>query len=68
MAEVEALTQTKEGLIQQLEGMEKQVGIKSEAERSSMKAKVDKGKRMLAHLADIKAYETDNFSALKALK
>jgi hypothetical protein len=33
-----------------------------------MKAKVEKGKRILAHLEDIKAYETDYFSALKALK
>ena len=68
LAEVEALTQTKEGLVKQLEGMAKQVGIKSEAERSNMKAKVEKGKRILAHLEDIKAYETDYFSALKALK
>ena len=68
MTEVEALVQTKEGLEQQLEDMAKQVAIKSEAERSSMQAKVEKGKKIMAHLADIKAYETDYFSALKALK
>jgi hypothetical protein len=33
-----------------------------------LKTKVEKGKRILEHLADIKAYETDYFSALKALK
>jgi hypothetical protein len=48
--------------------MAKEVAIKSETERSSMKAKVEKGMRILEHLADFKAYETDYFSALKALK
>jgi len=45
-----------------------QAKINSEAERSTLKAKVEKGKKIMAHLADIKAYETDYFSALKALK
>lgn len=51
-----------------MQTMALQAKINSEAERSNLKAKVEKGKKIMAHLADSKAYETDYFSALKALK
>jgi hypothetical protein len=68
LAEAEALSQTKEGILQEMQTMALQAKINSEAERSNLKAKVEKGKKIMAHLAESKAYETDYFSALKALK
>jgi hypothetical protein len=48
-----------------MKAMALQAKINSEAERSNLKAMVEKGMKIMAHF---KAYETDSFLALKALK